>query len=141
MAIDQNDPNLIFRRLDETDSDEITGWSGVENEEYRDHWWAVDPERGLIFWRRGYGPASPQVHRFESMSRRLTSVLYPWAEVRQLAYVHVRTHNNGRVRVLVIEADEAEMGCYACMVGVWTGPESHARGCAAAKAPAPEESF
>lgn len=35
-------------------------------------------------------------------------------------------------------ASAEELGeCYACIVGVWTGPESHSAGCAAAADPAP----
>lgn len=137
MAIERDDQHLIFRRLDGSDSDEVIGWGHVEDDEYRDHWWTVDPERGLVF-HRTWGPASPQANADERVARIVAPKLYPWAEIVQLPSVRFRAHDDGRVWVNVVEArDPASEECYACMVGVWTGPESHTRGCVAAQAPAP----
>jgi hypothetical protein len=56
---------------------------------YLNRWWAVHPEKGVIFYRpnkRGHG-GSPQCNNNEAIVRQLTARLYPWAEVRLIPVV------------------------------------------------------
>lgn len=80
--ISPDDKRLVF--LPEGEIDTARGMAYV----YRNMWFAVCPERGLIFWqsvtrRRGLRRgATAQMHRDESMARKLYGRIYPWAEVR-----------------------------------------------------------
>lgn len=71
-------PNLRFMPLDD-----VTKASGAVDI-VRDAWWAVHPERGLVFWRY-----SPQCNGVESIARSVIPTLYPWANIRQIPLVMI----------------------------------------------------
>lgn len=48
----------------------------------KDHWWAVHPTKGLVFFKK----TSPQCNSNESLSKRINA-MYPWAEVRLIPSV------------------------------------------------------
>jgi hypothetical protein len=74
MAFGRDDKRLRFIPLEEA----TTPPHGLINH-YRDRWWAVCPERGLIF----YGDTmSPQCNAIEDVARRVFGNIYPWAEIR-----------------------------------------------------------
>jgi len=68
------------------------------------HWWTVDPEKGLVFWARVSGylksdNVSPQCNQSEATCRLLSSKLYPECEVRQIPVVFLE-HAERRLREL-----------------------------------------
>lgn len=63
---------------------------------YKDQWWAVDPQRGLIFWQqRNSMWRSPQCNRQEAATRKLVAKFYPWAEVRFFESIIVKHYLDG----------------------------------------------
>jgi len=61
---------------------------------YRDDWWTVHPEKGLVFWcsnkrRRDLTNASPQCNPIEATARHLQQRLWPDHETRQIPLVLV----------------------------------------------------
>jgi hypothetical protein len=112
--MDRDSNRLIFRKVDGSDSDDVsTSWSpSTEDEECFEHWWVVDAERGLVF-HRDWGPASPQANRDEKVSRIVAPKLYPWAEIVQLPYVHYRCHSDGRVWVSTAIPKDARARVFA----------------------------
>lgn len=50
-------------------------------EHFKDCYWVVHPEKGLVFWVTS-GHLSPQCNRDESCVKALAERLYPWAEVK-----------------------------------------------------------
>lgn len=74
----EDDPRLLYMPLSET-----TSRSGpchaVQNS-----WWAVHPERGLIFFARGrksIAHAAPQCNRDKNVAEMVIGKLYPWAQI------------------------------------------------------------
>lgn len=54
-------------------------------EVYADRWWAYEPEKGLIFYRK-----SPQCNRDERIARRVVELCHPDAEMVFVPRVYVR---------------------------------------------------
>lgn len=57
---------------------------------FKDYWWAVDPERGLLFYQRRNGDRlfwSPQGNSDERITRRLKP---DWAEAQLIPSVFVQ---------------------------------------------------
>ena len=50
---------------------------------YRNYWWSVHPERGLIMFKEH----SPQCNPSEGVAHRIQMRLYPWAECRLIPLV------------------------------------------------------
>jgi hypothetical protein len=81
------DPKLVFMPLDQA-----TAANGMV-QVIRDAYWAVCPERGLIFWQgdtRRSGQlrgASPQCNAAYGVASKLFPKSYPWADVRQIDLV------------------------------------------------------
>lgn len=72
------DPRLSFLSLDAATSPR-TGTHDV----YRDYWFIVHPERGIVVFR-GF---AVQCNANRAIVDSLAASLYPWAEVRQIALV------------------------------------------------------
>lgn len=58
---------------------------------FKDHWWAVDPERGLLFYKMGRS-RSPQCNTNQAITDRLKP---HWAESRLIPSVFVRVNHEG----------------------------------------------
>lgn len=71
-------PNLRFMPLDD-----VTKASGAVDI-IRDAWWAVHPERGLVFWRH-----SPQCNTDKRVADQVVPMLYPWADIQQIVLVMI----------------------------------------------------
>jgi len=55
---------------------------------YLNRWWAVHPEKGIMFYRpRKNRAGSPLCNGDEAVVRSLISRLYPWAEARLIPVV------------------------------------------------------
>lgn len=86
MPCNRKNPKLNFVPLDIA-----TVPPGGMIQHYKDKWWAIDPEYGLIFWEPGkISPGSPQCNANEDTARTLTEKVYPWAYVAFLPSVFVR---------------------------------------------------
>jgi hypothetical protein len=81
--VNPDDPRLRFVSLDKA-TEPKDGLCMV----YKDRWWSVHPDRGIIFWR-GDGP---QCNSNEEVSRRHTARLYPWATSIFIPYVFEREY-------------------------------------------------
>ena len=68
------EPDNHFHFLPE---DQILASRNWAVHQYLDSWWIVHPEKGLAFFKKGYG--SPQCNRDESISRRLCP---SWGEIK-----------------------------------------------------------
>jgi hypothetical protein len=67
--------------------DDVTKARGLV-EAWRDAWWSVHPERGLIMWRPNRRSAGfPQCNQNEIIARKIGDKMYPWAEIRQIPLV------------------------------------------------------
>jgi hypothetical protein len=77
MTIEPNDKNLSFIPLVEATTPR-DGTTVLAN-----RWWSVDPERGLLVWRR----YSVQCNHSESIARKIGEKMYPWAETRFMPVV------------------------------------------------------
>jgi hypothetical protein len=87
MAIEHDDPRLIYLPFDQVNK------AQGSCEVFRDAWWIVHPEKGLVFhnsaFRKGLKEAAPQCNRDKNVAEYLRPKLYPWAEVRQIPLVTV----------------------------------------------------
>jgi len=74
----EDDPRLSFMPYE--DREKRSGPCHV----IRDSYWAMHPERGLVFYGRGKGIEhdAPQCNRNQSITEMLAHKLYPWAEVK-----------------------------------------------------------
>jgi hypothetical protein len=84
MSYTENDPRL-------SDVDRAQGPCEV----IRNAYWAVHPERGLVFYtqtpRRGLRGASPQCNQDRNVADRIVPHVMPWAEIRQIPLVMWRS--------------------------------------------------
>jgi hypothetical protein len=87
MAIEENDPKLVFVPLEEA----TTPPAGLI-EHLKDRWWAIHPEKGLIFYKAYNGNPSAQCNPSETTSRALNEKLYPWAEIKFVPSVFRRVN-------------------------------------------------
>jgi hypothetical protein len=77
MTFQPEDPSLYFVPLETA----IVPPPGLINH-LKDRWWAIHPEKGLIYYRRRRSDAgSPQCNFNEAVARSIRDRLYPWAEV------------------------------------------------------------
>lgn len=98
MPTDLDDPRLIFLPFELA-----TKAPAGECNVVIDAWWAVHPERGLLFWapRRQAKPTSrpralaPQYNHDRKITEMLASQMYPWAEIRQIPFVYYRLDQDG----------------------------------------------
>lgn len=90
MPLDHQDARLAF--MPET---QVLAASGM-CVALRDRWFAVDPERGLIFYdadavfrrrKARISGASPACNASEAIMRKLANDLYPWAAIKQFPLV------------------------------------------------------
>jgi len=58
------------------DQDVLEAPNGII-QHYKDHWWAVHPEKGLIFYYK-----SAQCNKSREIVATLVPKLYPWAEIK-----------------------------------------------------------
>ncbi len=59
---------------------------------FKDNWWAVDPERGLLFYKFGKKDRFPQCNTNQMITDRLKP---DWAESRLIPSVFVRVNSEG----------------------------------------------
>lgn len=86
--IEKDDPRLRFISLDKVAS----APSGLVWN-YTNRFWAVCPERGVMFWKpkkRWPGFGAPQCNSEESIAKSIQEKLYPWAEVKFLPSVFIK---------------------------------------------------
>lgn len=87
MAHEKDDWRIVYMPMDQ-----ITSAKGIVNV-HRDKWWAVDPEKGLLFWqplgkRKGKVlGASPQCNSNKSIADLVIKNNFPFAEIVQLPLV------------------------------------------------------
>lgn len=87
MSVEPADLRLVFMSLDD-----VLKARGL-TEALHNQWWSFDPQRGIIFWKRGVRRnvfLYPQCNPDERISRMLTEKMYPWAEVLRVPLVLVR---------------------------------------------------
>jgi len=82
-VVSEDDPRLIFVSIEEA----TVPPSGLINH-IKDHWWAVHPTKGLIFWHQRH--RAPQCNSNKHTARRLQQQFYPWAECRFIPSVFCR---------------------------------------------------
>ena len=87
-VISDDDPRLKFVPLEQA----IIPPSGLI-EHIKDRWWAVHPNKGLIFWGKGQ---SPQCNSNKDIAERIF-VIYPWAEVKFIPSVFRQINPNDYV--------------------------------------------
>lgn len=94
MSLPENSPRLTFVPLETLELGEH--YSGQVTAVVN-AFWAVHPEKGIVVW--GYGRKSPQVYPQYNpdlaVATKLASHLYPWAEVKKIPLVLLRS--NGRL--------------------------------------------
>lgn len=82
MSYDQDDPRIVY--MPEAEITKAYGHCDV----MRNRWFAVHPERGLVFWqiirsRKGkLQGAAPQCNGDKSIADRIIAPSFPWAEVK-----------------------------------------------------------
>ena len=82
MAFERDDPRIVC--LPESEIMKSTGNCDV----MRGRWFAVDPEKGLLFWqdrRSRWGKlrgARPQCNGEKSIAERVIGQNFPWAEIK-----------------------------------------------------------
>jgi hypothetical protein len=82
--IDKSHPKLFFLDIEKA-SKPISDICNV----WVDHWWIVDPERGLAFYNQG-PEGAPQCNRDKRVTEMVHKTHYPWAEMRQIPIVYKR---------------------------------------------------
>lgn len=94
MSFERDNPMLSFVPIDEA----TVPPGGIINH-YKDRWWAVCPERGVVFHRanKRSKSGSPQCNGNEVIARKVIGGLYPWAEIRFIPSVFVRININDYV--------------------------------------------
>lgn len=87
MAYEKDDWRLVF-----IPEDKVLDGKG-HCDVMRNRWFAVCPERGLIFWqpngrRKGQlRGASPQCNGDHSIALRIIAPIFPWAEIKRFDVV------------------------------------------------------
>lgn len=81
-ALAEDDPRLTFKPIE----DAVVPPPGLIKH-IKDHWWAVHPTRGLVFWDKKR--MSPQCNSNLAVTTSLAR-MYPWAEVRFIPSVFFR---------------------------------------------------
>lgn len=82
MAYDQDDPRLVY--MAESNVTSSKGSCDV----MKNRWFAVHPERGLVFWqpngrRKGQLVGSaPQCNSDKNIAERVVAPMFPWAEIK-----------------------------------------------------------
>lgn len=76
--IERDDKNLSFISMEEATTPR-EGTSVMLN-----RWWSVDPERGLMVWRK----YSVQCNQHESIARKV-GAMYPWADTVFMPIVYL----------------------------------------------------
>lgn len=85
MPVPEDHPNIIYVPLAEA----CAPPKGFI-EHFKDKWWIVHPERGVVMWRVGNkarNMTAPQFNSSEEIARLVQQKMYPWAEVRQIPSV------------------------------------------------------
>ncbi len=79
-----DDPHLTYLPLSD-----VTTYPGRHARLYRNAWWVVHPERGVVLFSLNpfSDVFSPQCNDNETIARSLQEKLYPWAEVKQIELV------------------------------------------------------
>lgn len=86
MSLEPDDPKLFYVPFDVA----VTPPGGLI-EHFKNRWWSVHPERGVIFFRsRKRDSGSAQCNGDEATARQLQARLYPWAECRFMPSVFRR---------------------------------------------------
>lgn len=58
---------------------------------FKDHWWCVHPEKGLVFYTKGLKIPQPQCNKSEDVCRFVGAKLYgDWVEYRFLPSVFIK---------------------------------------------------
>lgn len=83
MSYSADDPHFVYIPLDQI----VTEPDGL-CQVVRNAYWAVHPERGLVFWKRSTASdLIPQYNSDKRVSDMIVPSQYPWAEVRQIPIV------------------------------------------------------
>lgn len=82
MTYNVDDPRFVFLPLDQIVTEPVGLCMVVRNA-----YWAVHPERGLVFWKRSASDLVPQYNSDKRVSDMVVPSQYPWAEVRQIPIV------------------------------------------------------
>lgn len=72
------DPRFVFVAFDTatTPPDDII-------QHFKDRWWVVHPDKGIVYWKHNENHMSPLCNRTEELAKRIcASMCGPWAEVK-----------------------------------------------------------
>lgn len=84
--VEKDDDRLRFISFEKV----TTAPDGLCNH-YKDRWWVVAPEKGVLFWKPHKRWAGhPQCNSNEALTKSLMEKLYPWAEIRFMPSVFVK---------------------------------------------------
>lgn len=86
MTVEADDPRLSFVPIEKA-----TELKPNLCMVYKDLFWAVHPEKGLVFWTPNKKTRAPQCNSNRIVTEEIVARMYPWAEVKQIPWVIERT--------------------------------------------------